>query len=193
VTSDVREAAFDLLIQASNSAEPLLRANAIECLTWAFPKGNEQRDETHFTTMEYALRRGLGDENRGVRFVSAMAVGRMRMESLAPLTAPLKMDESESVQAAAMYALKRCGRRVDLTPLAAMMKSEDPEVRGNAALVLGELGEKSASGLLREGLGKMMERGSYCGFADRRSAREAWGLQPTGDHSCSDLFTGGRC
>jgi len=93
-----------------------------------------------------------------VRFVAAMAVGRLRIEPLADLVAPLRLDRSESVQAAALFALKRCGRTVDLSPLAAMLRSEDPEVKGNAALVLGELGDKSAAGMLRTSLGKGMRR-----------------------------------
>jgi HEAT repeat protein len=67
-------------------------------------------------------------------------------------------DESESVQAAAIYALHRCERRVDLNPLASMLQSEDPEVKGNAALVLGELGEPTAIGMLLDSVGKGIRR-----------------------------------
>ena len=69
-----------------------------------------------------------------------------------PLIEPLLIDSASSVRAAAIYAMRRCGRRADLTPLAAMIISTDPEVRGNAAYVLGELNDPSAIPMLREAM-----------------------------------------
>jgi HEAT repeat protein len=57
------------------------------------------------------------------------------------------------VRAAAIFALRKCNRPVDPTPLASMVVSDDPEVRGNAAIVLGELGNRSAVPLLQNALG----------------------------------------
>src|SRR5687768_5713567 len=61
---NLREPAISLLLQASDSPSPLLRANALEGLHSA-PEHVEQ-----------VVRRALGDENRGVRFVAAMSVGK---------------------------------------------------------------------------------------------------------------------
>jgi len=136
-----KASAVTLLQQAAESTNALLRANAIEAL---------QASPQHLPPI---VRRGLGDENRAVRFVSAMTVGKLIMKDEASLLEPLLLDESHSVQAAAMYGLKRCGRQVDLTPLSAMLMSDNPEVKGNAALVLGEIGEPTAVRLLRHAAG----------------------------------------
>jgi len=143
---DLRQAAVDLLLQAADSTNPLLRANAVEAL---------QVDRDH---IEAVVRVALGDENRGVRFIAAMTVGQLRLDTIAHLAEPLLMDESDSVRAAAIYALRQCGRRPDRNPLAQMIMSDDPEVKGNAALVLGELGDSSAIPMLREAVRTKMAR-----------------------------------
>ncbi|MCH8166035.1 MAG: HEAT repeat domain-containing protein, partial [Planctomycetes bacterium] len=146
VPEDLHEAAIDVLLQAAESTNGLLRANAIEALHHAPAQ------------LEPVVRRGVVDENRGVRFVAAMTIGNFRMEQLAHLLEPLLSDESLSVQASAIFGLKRCGQRVDPTPLSAMIVSDDPEVRANAALVLGELGDPSAAPMIRQAVGKGMQR-----------------------------------
>jgi hypothetical protein len=67
---NLREPAISLLLDAVESNHALLRANAIEALQGA---------PEH---VEPAVRRGLGDENRGVRFVAAMTVAKLRLESV---------------------------------------------------------------------------------------------------------------
>ena len=139
--AELRENAVAILIQAAESKSPLLRANALEALNYA-PE-----------VLEPLVQNGLADENRGVRFVTAMSVGRRKLNSVASLVEPLLADDSQSVQAAAIYALHACGRPVNLNPLAAMLRSADPEVKANAALVLGELGNPSAIPMLRRAVG----------------------------------------
>ena len=146
MSTEIREAAISLLLKASESTNPLLRANAIEAL---LPAPD---------SVEPVLQRGLADENRGVRFVAAMSVGKLKLERLAPLLEPLLHDESQSVQAAAIFGLRSCGRKADLNPLAAMLMGDDPEVKGNAALVLGELGDPTAIAMLRGAIGRTMLR-----------------------------------
>jgi HEAT repeat protein len=141
----LRQAALDLLDRAAEAPNAQLRANALEAM-----KPVAGRAEPH-------ARRGLVDENRGVRFVAAMMIGELELTYLAHLLEPLLHDESESVQAAAIFALHRCGRPVDLTPLASMIVSDDPEVRGNAAMVLGRLGNPTAVPVIRRAVGRGME------------------------------------
>jgi HEAT repeat protein len=143
---ELRSAAMEILQQAADSTNPLLRANAIEAMH-VVPE--------RITPL---VRLGLGDENRGVRFVSAMTVGELRLAELCDLVEPLLDDESDSVHAAAIYAMRRCGRDVDPSPLAGMLFSPDPEVKGNAALVLGELGEASAIPMLKQAVHHQPER-----------------------------------
>ena len=145
-SDELRANAINLLKQASKSSSPLLRANAIEGLQ-GVPE-----------VVEPIARRALIDENRGVRFVAAMTIGRALLKQSAYLVEPLLKDESESVQIAAIYALKRCEMPVDLTPLGGYLSSESPEVRANAAMVLGELGNRSAGPMIHKAIGKGMAR-----------------------------------
>ena len=68
------------------------------------------------------------------------------------LLEPLLLDVSTSVQAAAMYSIYKCGGLVDLNPLGEMLQSDNPELRGNAAMVLGKMGNQSAKHMIREAL-----------------------------------------
>lgn len=143
-----REAALDLLRIAVESENALIRANAIEALELA-------PDEA-----AGAITAGLTDRNRGVRFVAAMTAGRLHLSGALPRLRALLQDSSPSVQAAAMFAIDACGERIDVSPLGGMVMSDDPEVKGNAALVLGEMGEASALPMLREALRRRLPRAS---------------------------------
>lgn len=135
--SQLRERAIELLVQATLSREPLIRANAIEGLHAAPAR------------VEDAVRAGLVDDNPGVRFVAAYTVGRLRLGQSAAFVDPLRFDPDPRVQAAAIYALTRNGWPIDPTPLASMLHDDDPLVRGEAARILGELGNPSAVPMLK--------------------------------------------
>ncbi len=142
-----RQAALDMLVVATESGNALVRANAIEAF------GVAPADAMP------AVAAGLRDSNRGVRFVAAMTAGRLRLNTLVPRLREMRDDGSQSVQAAVLFALDACGEHVDLGPLAGMVMSDDPEVKGNAALVLGEIGEPSALPMLREAVGRRLASG----------------------------------
>ena len=151
-TADIASPAPDaseILRKAVSSDWPVLRAHAIEA------------SAKNPALLREIAPRGLVDENRGVRFVACMAIGEAKdsevKRELSVLVRPLLADESASVRAAAMLALTRCGVSVDVTPLARMLDDSDPEVRANAYLVLGELGNPSAAPLIRESLGRGMK------------------------------------
>lgn len=138
----LRGEALAILGRAARSEWSLLRANAIEALA-------EAPEE-----LEPIGTRALVDPNRGVRFVAAMTLAKAKRCDEVHLVEPLLHDSSESVRAAAIAALVQCGHTVDQSPLGAMVLSDDPEVRGNAFLALGVIGNPSATGLIRSALGK---------------------------------------
>ena len=86
----VNESALSILQQATDSSNPRYRANAIEALRYA-PQN----------ILETSVRVGLGDQNRGVRFVASMMIGEQHICEVSILLEPLLLDESQSVQAAA--------------------------------------------------------------------------------------------
>jgi HEAT repeat protein len=143
---ELATSAEDLLLRASQSTNAMLRANAIEALHAAPER------------LPSVIERGLVDQNRGVRFVAAMTVGKLRMEQFAADVERLLEDDSDSVRAAAIYALHCLGRRPDPNPLARMIFSDVPEVKGNAAMVLGELGEPTAIRMLAAASRERAER-----------------------------------
>ena len=131
-----------LLVEASMSEDPQLRANAIEGLH-PVP---EQLGET--------VRHGLADENEGVRFVATMTVGLRGLCSFSHLLQPLLDDPNSSVRAAALFSLHKCGEVVDLNPLAGMVLGGDSTEKGNAAFILGEIGNPQAVPLIKNGVGR---------------------------------------
>ena len=139
--STVQQSALSVLQQATESKNPRLRANAIEALRYA-PN----------TILETAVRLGLGDTNRGVRFVASMMIGDEQLCNVSIFLEPLLLDESKSVRAATMYSIYRCGGTVDMNLLSAMLQSDNPELRGNAAVILGKMGNVSAVQMIRKAL-----------------------------------------
>jgi HEAT repeat protein len=135
--------ALKMLADLTNSSDPQTRANAIE----AFQRVPDQ--------LEYYARRGLKDENVGVRAVSAMVVGRQKMVRLVEDVRPLLDDESPYVWTAAAYALKACGKpdeRALNRMVALLLSSPSTRVRSHIAVMLGDLGERSALGPLTDAI-----------------------------------------
>ena len=136
-----RQEAISILRAAGRSDWPQFRANALEALT------------SDVQLLRGEIVTGLLDDNRGVRFVALMALYKTRLWELAPLVKPLLDDPSDSVRAAALLVLHASGAPIDPTPLAAMATSGNPEIRANAYVVLGLMGNKTAVGLIRASLG----------------------------------------
>lgn len=101
---------------------------------------------------------GLSDENPAVRFAALVTIGKLRITRLADAAGDLMKDDNESVRAAAMFAATRCGRSVDLSPLAGMLASGRPSARANAAMLIGQLGDQQAIAMLRDMAAKPMPR-----------------------------------
>lgn len=146
--SELRERAIELLESLSKHEEAQVRANAIEGLGHAPARA------------EGAVREGLRDRNLGVRFVAAFTAGKQRLKGVAPSLERLLTDESPDVRAAAIYALRRNGLDADPTPLAGMLESGDVRLRRNVAMILGEMGEASATGMLNAAAKSLTQPGT---------------------------------
>ena len=96
------------------------------------------------------VRSGLTDENPAVRFAALVTIGKLQLNDLSQAAIDLMRDDNPSVRAAAIFAAKRCGRDINLTPLAQMLASGDGSVRANAAMLIGQLGDREAIVMLRE-------------------------------------------
>ena len=145
-SGNMRANAVRMLEDASRSPDAMLRAISLEAL------------EHDPEALEPVVRRGLGDPNPGVRFVAAMVGSKAKLPGLAPLVEPLLLDANDSVRASAILALHRAGRNVDPSPLARMIVAPTADVRGNAAMVLGEMGNRSALPMLADALGAPMPK-----------------------------------
>jgi HEAT repeat protein len=149
-------AASELARQQLNEAQELLRAAARS--SWAALRAHAiEASAVNPALLAELAPAGLADENRGVRFVTCMAIAEKPSDDMAALVQPLLADESDSVRASALLALGRCGKSVDPGPIAAMAFSNNPEIRANAYLVLGEMGNRSAVPLIYDSLTKGLE------------------------------------
>lgn len=148
-SSELRERALEVIEDGSRSHAPEVRANAVEAAGLAARR------------CENLIASGLKDDNVGVRSVAAMAAGRAKIEALAPALNPMLLDSSPFVRAAAVMGLARMGKPVDQTPLSTMLLSDSsPRVRAHAAFCLGEIGNRSALGLLRQAARSSVPRAS---------------------------------
>ena len=137
--SEARERALSALFEMTTSSDAQVRANAIEGLSQVPAR------------VRRVLPAALADANVGVRSVAAMVAGRERVREMEGALRALTRESSAYAQMAGIYGLSRIGASVDPSPLARfLLEDNDPRVRAQAAFVLGELGEKSAMGLLAE-------------------------------------------
>jgi HEAT repeat protein len=134
----LREQALNLLVNTAAGGSPEERANAVEALTRTPAR------------LSMVLDGALQDTSPAVRAVAAMAAGRTRAGQAAPLLRRLMQDESRLVRSAAVYGLYKLGQNPDATMLAGMLFDASPRVRAQGAFIMGEMGEKSALGPLRE-------------------------------------------
>jgi HEAT repeat protein len=133
-----RERAFIEIERAGQDSDPQLRSNAVEASRLA-PK-----------RLSALTRTGVRDANPGVRTTALMVAGwTVRRDLAADVDAAIN-DASPYVRAAAIFASVKLGRAVDQTPLGNLVLSDpSSRVRAHAAVVLGEIGNPSALGLLK--------------------------------------------
>ena len=114
--SALRERALDMLTSMVQDKDPQLRANAIEAMSVTPVR------------LESLLGPALRDENPGVRSTAAQMIGKAQLRNSVAAVRPLLNDSSPFPRASAIYALKRCGENVDLTPLGQLLLG-DPSPR----------------------------------------------------------------
>jgi len=137
--SELRERAIGVIESAARDASPEVRANAVEA------------SQKMPARAEPLLGVALKDPSPAVRTVAAMAVGRLKVKTLAASARPLLDDQSDFCRAAAIYALTVCGVETDPSPLASMLLSEpSARVRAHAATILGLIGNPTALPLLKQ-------------------------------------------
>ncbi len=135
---DAHTRALLIVLEATDSEDPFLRANAVEAI---------QPIEKRLLPV---IQLALDDPHPAVRFAALATIGKLQLEPLSPQARRFLKDESPSVQAAAMFALDRCHQPVDISPMAAMLTSQDPRLRSNVAMLIGYNGDPSAAPMLRE-------------------------------------------
>jgi HEAT repeat protein len=139
------------LMKATGSEDPAVRCHAIEAL--------EQTLGAEVADVYYE---GLRDPSQGVRFVATNAVGDLKLTQakdrlLRVITDP---QTEKSVQAATIYALHSIGADIYtdaqgrqqsyISWLGRLLFDEEKTVRANTALALGNIGEPSAIGIMKD-------------------------------------------
>jgi HEAT repeat protein len=118
---------------------PAVRAQAMESAT-----------ETLGDEALYQIRPGLKDEHPGVRFAACMAIGELEDRESIPQLRKLATDSDPNVRIGAFYALEKLGVTSYRRAWRDMLRYHDSaEVRRNAVLALGQLGEPEVLPLLR--------------------------------------------
>lgn len=138
ISPELRERAGQVILDASRSDNPRLRLVALEAVAAAPDRARPM------------AQLALGDENPAVRYGALVVIGKLQLQGLGRAAAEMADDENPSVRAAALFAAHRCGQPVDLSPLAQMLGSSDLGTRGNAAMLLGLLGDRGAKPMLQE-------------------------------------------
>jgi len=128
------------LFQAADANDPVVRSQGMEALV-----------ETIGYQAGGVFKQALSDKYPSVRFAAAMAIGDVKYKpALATLVKMAKEAESDKrVFIAVIYALCRLGNTDYASQLGTLLFDTEREVRADAALVMGKLGEPSAIGPLK--------------------------------------------
>ena len=130
------------LKQAADDPDPVTRANAMEAIS-----------KTNGAKAGAVYKQALGDKYPAVRFAAAMAIGDVKyrgaIDTLRGMAKAEGLDTraepDKRVFSAVVYALERLGDSSHTSELGGLLFDDEKEVRANAAMIMGRLGEKSAS------------------------------------------------
>ncbi|MGC9454966.1 MAG: HEAT repeat domain-containing protein [Phycisphaerae bacterium] len=132
--------ARDALLQAAESEDPVTQAHAMEAMAEVSGK-----DAGHI------FMEGLEAEAPLVRFSAAMAIGDVKYEPAEEKLAEMarETEPDKRVLSAVIYALHSLGDDSYTSMLARLLFDSEKEVRANAAMAMGKIGEPSAIEPLR--------------------------------------------
>ena len=134
---NLRSLAWQELSTAKGSNNPLIRAHALEGM----------KDSVGASAAD-AIVSGLSDDAGVVRFAAAMASGELKLPAARPVLLTMVDDVDASVRVGVRFALHRLGDKSRSHDLEVYAKDPSPRTRGDVALVLGLLGEPSATNVL---------------------------------------------
>ena len=131
-----------VLLQAADDPEPVTRSHAIEALAGTLG------GDAGAVFLE-----GLGDKNPLVRFTSAFAIGDVQHKAALPRLLKMAREKTaepdKRVFCAVVSALARLGNDEHAGELGKLLFDPEREVRMDAAMAMGKMGEPSAVGPLK--------------------------------------------
>jgi len=133
----LQEAARKELTSEAASSDPILRVHAIE---------GERESIGADATADYL--RALNDSAPVVRYAGAMVVGELRLKVARGTMRGMVDDKNIFVRIGARFALHRLGDYTFSHDFETFARDVDPHVRGMTAMVLGRMGESSATKIL---------------------------------------------
>jgi len=146
----VRTEAELVLYNAVKDSDPFTRSNAIEAMSQTL--GEEGGS---------AYLQALADGDPSARFAAAMAVGDLKYyparDRLLTMAGDKQLEPDKRVMCAVIYALHRLDNYQYTGQLGQLLFDQEKEVRANAALAMGKLGEPSAIGPLKSLLASELE------------------------------------
>ena len=133
--------ASSTLRQAADDSDAVTRANALEALS-----------QIYGLEAGAVFKQALDDTYPTVRFAAGMAIGDVLYQPAKPTLVAMAQQKEESQRAepdkrvfcAVIYALHRLGDDSFTGELGSLLSDDEKEVRANAAMVMGRLGERSA-------------------------------------------------
>lgn len=130
----LEQRATHFLLDTTADPSPLAAMHAIEALQETAPDQGRAR-----------IRACLKDESPAVRFAALLALGTMRDRESIEIYRSCAEDNDRIVRIAAIFAMHRAGDTSRTTELSSLLFSDpDQQVRANAAMIIGLLGDPKA-------------------------------------------------
>jgi HEAT repeat protein len=130
------------LRQAAEDEDPMTRSHAIEAMAQVLPRDSGPM-----------FAQALEDGNPAVRFAAAMATGEVKhlpaKAKLLDMAKDKKLEPDKRVFCAVIYALHRLEDDSFTYAIGQLLFDPESEVRADAAMVMGKMGEPSATGPLK--------------------------------------------